>query len=142
MSEKSKPLTVLKSLAGQAVSFPIEIELQRLDGSAVGITFTCQAHGKRSWSKAKQRHIDGLFAQAEAKEGDEDAAKAVARIDDAVDMSITSVAALVMDFVTGWSLTDEFNRANLEELEDRFGGTLDKLIKAYDKAVYQGQLGN
>jgi transcriptional regulator with XRE-family HTH domain len=64
------------------------------------------------------------------------------RLHEAVARAITANASLAMEFVTGWSLTDDFNLANLEDLEDRFGDTLDRLIKAYDKAVYQGQLGN
>lgn len=145
MSEKSKPLVQLKSLAGQAVSFPIELPLQRLDGSTVAIVFTCQAHGKLAWSKAKQRHIDSLMAIAKDKQAeadDNDGAAPPIRVDEAVAQAISANAALVMEFVTGWSLTDDFNLTNLEDLEDRFGSTLEQLIKAYDKAVYQGQLGN
>lgn len=64
------------------------------------------------------------------------------RLEEAIDRAISANAGLVMEFATGWSLTDDFNLKNLEDLEDRFGNTLDQLIKAMDKAVYQGQLGN
>ena len=47
-----------------------------------------------------------------------------------------------MEFVTGWSLTDDFNLANLEDLEDRFGDTSTALIKAYDKVRLPGPVGN
>lgn len=142
MSEKAKQLTQLKSLGGQAVTFPLPIPLQRLDGTTVEVIFTCQSQGKRAWSLAKQRHIDAIVADTDSIKAAADATGQPLRLHEAVARAITANASLAMEFVTGWSLTDDFNLANLEDLEDRFGDTLDRLIKAYDKAVYQGQLGN
>ena len=139
MATKSKALTLLKSLDGQAVTFKIPLELQCLDGSRSKVVFTCKAYGKRAWAKAQQRHIDALRARRDEK--DEEAEDA-ARVDDMVDGAITENAKLVLEFATGWNLSDEFTQENLEELEDRFGGALAQLASAYDKAVYQGQLGN
>jgi hypothetical protein len=147
MATKSKSLTLLKSLDGQAVSFPIELALKRLDGSTVKVTITCEAHGKRAWSKIKQRHIDALLARAKAHQeqqdqADDDSPANVRRLEEAIEEAIVLESRLVQEFATGWSLSDDFTLENLQELEDRFGNALDQLIKAYDKAVYQGQLGN
>lgn len=144
MSEKVKALTELKTLDGQAATFTLPVTLTRLDGSNVKVIFTCQAHGKRSWSKAKQRHIDKILAskKEQQEQVDADGAEVPVRLEEAIDRAISANAGLVMEFATGWSLTDDFNLKNLEDLEDRFGNTLDQLIKAMDKAVYQGQLGN
>lgn len=139
---KSKPLTLLKSLDGQAVTFDVPVELQRLDGSRAKIVFHCQAFGKRAWAQAQQRHMDALRAREEALDADGGDEAAPKRLDEQVDAAIVENAKLVREFATGWSLSDPFTQENLEDLEDRFGGTLAQLAAAYDRAVYQGQLGN
>jgi len=49
---------------------------------------------------------------------------------------------LIMQFAEGWDLEDEFTEANLQALEDEFGGTMVAAVQAYDRAIYQGRLGN
>ena len=59
---KSKPATELKSTNGQAVTFPVTLELDRLDGERVQITFQCKFKGKRAWSKERREYTDALRA--------------------------------------------------------------------------------
>lgn len=53
-----------------------------------------------------------------------------------------SDAALVMEFATGWELEDVFNLASVTELENEYGGAITAILSAYDKAIFQGRLGN
>ncbi|RYF02373.1 MAG: hypothetical protein EOO32_00180 [Comamonadaceae bacterium] len=49
---------------------------------------------------------------------------------------------LVMKFVVGWDLEDQFSDANFQALEDEYGGSAVAAINAYDQAIFQGRLGN
>ena len=103
---KSKPATELKSTNGQAVTFPVTLELDRLDGERVQITFQCKFKGKRAWSKERREYTDALRAAAQAAvaTGDADAeapepqpAPAKRGLDDLVGIGGTIAPALVAD---------------------------------------------
>lgn len=140
----------LKSLAdGQAVTFPLTLQLKRLDGALLELTLTMQAHGKRAWSAIKDKFYADLRADAAARtaaeEGkDADAAELdeTATLASRVGRSIENDARLVLQIAKGWDVDDEFTAEALEELEDRFGGALGEIVTRYDRAIYQGQLGN
>ena len=148
---KSKPATELKSTNGQAVTFPVTLELDRLDGERVQITFQCKFKGKRAWSKERREYTDALRAAAQAAVagGDADAeapepqpAPAKRGLDDLVAEGIERDAALVAKVLAGWSLPEPCNADTLADLEDNFGGALGKFLDKYERAIYAGQLGN
>lgn len=148
----SKPATELQSTSGQAVTFPVTLELERLDGQFVLITFTCKFKGKRAWSKERREYTDALRAAATEAMASavaagavqpEPAAKPVARtLDVMVAEGIDRDAALVAKVVTSWSLPQPCDADGLADLEDNFGGALNKFLDKYERAIYQGQLGN
>ena len=163
MSEKSIQPIKLKTLAkGQAASFPLTIKLQRLDGPQVELKVTFAAHGKRAWSKIKDEFYGRLRAEAAARVAAADTpaidpddladapatAEAITEADDAhtlagrVSKAIANDAKLVLQIAKGWDLEDPFTTESLEDLEDQFGGALTAMVSAYDRAIYQGQLGN
>ena len=148
---KSKPATELKSTNGQAVTFPVTLELDRLDGERVQITFQCKFKGKRAWSKERREYLDALraidaAADAAADVVDESAeARPPQRrrpLDELVAEGIERDAEMVAKVVTGWSLPEECNADSLADLDDNFGGALRKFLDKYERAVYAGQLGN
>lgn len=51
-------------------------------------------------------------------------------------------ADLVLAFAIGWDLEDEFGLDGLVNLEDEFGGAIRAITTSYDKAIFQGLLGN
>lgn len=55
---------------------------------------------------------------------------------------LESDAAMILQFATGWELEDPFTKANLQALEDEFGGALRTILDDYDMAIFQGRLGN
>ena len=153
----------LKTLAkGQAASFPLTIPLQRLDGVPLELTVTFAAHGKRAWSKIKDEFYGRLRAEAAARvtaaetpaitiehlDGTTEAVGAITEADDAhtlagrVSKAIANDVNLVLQIAKGWDLEDPFTTESLEDLEDQFGGALTAMVSAYDRAIYQGQLGN
>jgi hypothetical protein len=149
----SKLATDLQSTNGQAVTFPVVLELERLDGQPVQITFTCKFKGKRAWSKERREYSDQLRAiatealalpgEADAGEANQPAAKpAVRTLDAMVAEGIDRDAALVAKVVTGWSLPQPCDVEALADLEDNFGTALGKFIEKYERAIYQGVLGN
>lgn len=163
MSEKSVQPTKLKTLAkGQAASFPLTILLQRLDGPQVELTVTFAAHGKRAWSKIKDEFYGRLRAEAAARVvaadtpaiAPEDLDSSPVQVEPITDVddpytlaarvgkAIANDAHLVLQIAKGWDLEDPFTAENLENLEDQFGGALTSIVNAYDRAIYQGQLGN
>ena len=150
---KSKPATELKSTNGQAVTFPVTLELDRLDGERVQITFQCKFKGKRAWSKERREYLDSLRAidaeaAADAAKGAEASPPQPGRpltarpLDELVADGIERDAALVAKVVNGWSLPEECNADSLADLDDNFGGALRKLLDKYERAIYQGLLGN
>lgn len=148
---KSKPATELKSTNGQAVTFPVKLELERLDGERVQITFQCKFKGKRAWSKERREYLDALRAIDAAADAAADAVdeSAEARppqrrrpLDELVAEGIERDAEMVAKVVTGWSLPEECNADSLADLDDNFGGALRKFLDKYERAIYQGLLGN
>ena len=144
---KSKPATELKSTNGQAVTFPVKLELDRLDGERVQITFQCKFKGKRAWSKERREYLDALRAiDAAADAVDESAETRPPQrrrpLDELVAEGIERDAEMVAKVVTGWSLPEECNADSLADLDDNFGGALRKFLDKYERAIYQGLLGN
>lgn len=144
---KSVQPTKLKTLAaGQPATFPMPVQLQCLDGTPVELTLTMQVHGKRSWSKLKDAFYEGLRKEAaeriSAAEAGANDAGDTGGLEPRVSRSIANDARLVAQIAKGWDLEDPFTIAALEELEDRFGGALTDIVSRYDRAIYQGQLGN
>lgn len=149
---KSVQPTKLKTLAaGQPASFPMVVQLKRLDGELVELTLTMKAHGKRAWSKIKDAFYDDLrkdaVARIEAADGAATDAAAPGQddtngLEPRVSRSIANDARLVAQIAKGWDLEDAFAVEALEDLEDRFGGALTDIVNQYDRAIYQGQLGN
>lgn len=135
--EKTVPVTSIKSMSGAIPEFPMPVKIKRLDGTETAITFTAKALRKKEWAGLRDDHLN--LAKAAGETGDEPAKFSFAA---AVGESMRKVAELVTNCATGWDLSDEFNAANLEELEDNFGGTLDSFLSAYDAAIFHGRLGN
>ncbi|CAN7521390.1 phage tail assembly chaperone [Acidovorax sp. LjRoot74] len=146
----------LKSLkGGQASEFPLTIPVQRLDGVVMELSITFHAFGKKAWTTIKDEFHEKLRADAAARAaalvapaGDAQAVDAAPaepepiKLAPRVSKGIENDASLVLQIAKGWDLEDEFNAENLQDLEDRFGGALTAIVNAYDKAIYQGQLGN
>lgn len=59
-----------------------------------------------------------------------------------VQLGLEADAGLALKAATDWDLSDEFNAANLQRMEDEFAGSLSQLVHAYDIAIFQGRLGN
>lgn len=143
----SKPVTELKSTNGQAVTFPVKLELERLDGERVQITFQCKFKGKRAWSKERREYLDALRAIDDAADAVDESAEARPPqrrrpLDELVAEGIERDAEMVAKVVTGWSLPEECNADSLADLDDNFGGALRKFLDKYERAIYQGLLGN
>jgi hypothetical protein len=51
-------------------------------------------------------------------------------------------ADYILSAAEGWELADEFNRANVLELVDRFPGAAPAISEAYTRALKEGRLGN
>ncbi|MDA8521978.1 phage tail assembly chaperone [Acidovorax sp. NCPPB 4044] len=169
--EKTVSVTNLKSLGeGQAPTFKLPIVLTKLDGKKVRLTFTCKALRKTEWAALRDERQRAVFESLKESQatsqgdrdpetGEEDAetpetAEAASYLDTAIaniathgmEASIRDAmakdAALVLQFATAWSLTDELSADNLADLEQKFGGSLAKVCADYDRAIVQGRLGN
>ncbi|KQR62659.1 phage tail assembly chaperone [Acidovorax sp. Leaf160] len=157
--EKTVPVTVLTTLGDQVPTFEMPITLKKLDGSDVQFKVTCKALRKTEWAGHRDARQRALFEgmQAANKKAEELTAAggdapsyietAIANIETygaeaGIREGITLDAALILQFAEGWSLTEPLTAKTLELMEDKFGGSLGNIIGAYDKAIYQGRLGN
>lgn len=143
--QTSKPASELKSTSGQAVTFDVPLELTRLDGELVTLTMTCRFKTKREWSKVRRAYADELRALSQSAVADatsEGAAPVLRTIDMLVEEGINRDAALVHQVIAGWSLPQECTVEALADLEDHFSGALNMFLEKYERAVYQGELGN
>jgi hypothetical protein len=59
-----------------------------------------------------------------------------------VNKALKQDAGLVLKFATGWDLEDAFTLEKIGEAENTFGGFIGNALTAYERAVYQGRLGN
>ena len=151
--KKSVAVTMLASLGAQAATFPVHLDLQRLDGEMVRVTVTCKTYGKKAWAKMRREHMEFVQAEEEAAEKAAQAAAAgatadgagkrpIPRVDEILERGMHRDSLLLARIAQSWSLPDECDADGLERLEDEFGGALNKLLEGYERAVYQGQLGN
>lgn len=125
-------------LGNQPPVFPMPVKFKRLDGSEFTITFDVKGMRKTQWAEIK----DGFF-KATAEQGE--AAKESAQKSSLVEIvgkSLHDGGEMILKFATGWDLSDPFNAATLADLEDRFGGSLGRIVEAYDAAAFHGRLGN
>lgn len=154
---KSIPVTRLVRLGTQAPTFDLPVDVTKLDGGQAKLVLVCKAMRKTEWAQTR----DTLHAKAlealRAPVVDEPAADdgvvvdavgaALANLlkqgqDAKVREGLTRDAEAVLEFATGWDLEDDFNAVSLMALEDEFGGSLSRILTAYDLAIYQGRLGN
>lgn len=165
-------VTIIKRLGGQAPSFELPVTFGAKDGGTLQLTLTCKALKKTEWAAAKDKRqrelLENLYkadpALQEAVEAPKGKKATKAKTDEAeaektplqtaletlekrgmsaaVREGMGHDAALVMEFATGWELEDVFNLASITELENEYGGAINAIVSAYDKAVFQGRLGN
>lgn len=172
MSEKKTvAVTILQRLGSQVPEFDLSVTISKLDGTPVQLRFRCKALKKTDWAKVKDDHQrEAIKAMSEMQVPDEqDAPKAKGKkvadkpkIDEqpagleaeieailvergylaTVNKGLRGDAAAVVKFAIGWELEDAFNVQNVAALEDEFGGALRATLEAYDRAIFQGRLGN
>jgi hypothetical protein len=145
MSEKKvtelRP-TRLNNLLGQAATFPLDVEITKLDGSTALVNIIFKAHGKRAWSAIKDAH-DNLIPTVDADTPVlEDAPAKRLTLADITDKGIRTDVAMILKIASGWDLEEPFDVESLVNMEDTFGGSSRAIVTAYDRAIYQGQLGN
>lgn len=134
--EKSVPVSSIKSMAGAVPEFALPITIKRLDGTEFTLEFRAKAMGKKAWAALRDARLNA--EPVETAEGEAPKFSFVR----AVEEDMRKGAEMVVNCANGWDLTDEFTVANVEELEDSFGGTLAAFLSAYDAAIFQGRLGN
>lgn len=148
---KTKPAVQLV-LGSQAIAFPLKITVSKLDGTEAVFTLTCKALRKTQWAQARDEYhasvLQGIKATVAtaAATADADTDEATPALGDKLHTMVTrglqTDADLVLQFATAWDLADDLTAANLQALEDEFGGTLRQIINAFETAIYQGRLGN
>lgn len=146
-AKKSVAVTMLASLGAQAATFPVHLDLQKLDGEMVRVTVTCKTYGKRAWAKMRREHMEFVQAEEEAAEKAAQAAadgtkRTIPRLDEILERGMHRDSVLLARVAHSWTLPEECDAEGLAQLEDEFGGALNKLMDAYERAIYQGQLGN
>jgi hypothetical protein len=147
--DKTKPAVQL-ILGSQAIQFPLPITVKKLDGSEAVVTFTCKAMRKTAWAKARDQHQQAMLRNAAdtvqvARPTEPDALAdyvGAHGVHSVVARGLKTDADLVLQFACGWDLSDPLTADSLSLLEDEFGGTLGRLLAAYEAAIYQGRLGN
>lgn len=136
----SNKLKLVSKLEG---TFPVEITVTDLNGEEFAITFDGIARTQKVWSKER----DAMIAEAREKIKAETAKpKKKAKTEDAEvdDISIAAIAEdrlnseakLAFKIASGWSLEEPFDIENVEELEDRFPGSIYALHEEYSKSIY------
>jgi hypothetical protein len=147
---KSIPAFVLKSLADLPPSFDMPVQIPILGKSGVTITLTCNALGKLEWAavrdadnaEAERRREERIQAVVHQTLDAPASTPVIARAVDAVADELNRRVSMVLQFATGWDLSDPLNAETLLVLENKGGGSLAACINAYETAIYQGRLGN
>lgn len=146
MSDKQKtiPSVVLDILADDDEAFAMPVEIPRRDKDPVTVTFTCRAMGKKAWAKLRDEANEAARVRSEARieEIKKQGVGAVIHVSEIVQDGMTEDAKIILKLATGWDLAHEFNAANLERLENKFGGSMRAVVEAYEIAIYQSRLGN
>lgn len=147
--KKSIPAFVLKSIDDIAPEFDLPAQVPLRKGGTTTITLQCLALGKVEWAEVRDRENDAAEERREQRVQtavqatmDDQAARPKVRIADVARDEMEHQATLVMEFATGWDLSDPLTKESLLRLENKSGGTLAAIINAYELAIYQGRLGN
>lgn len=145
---KTKPAVKLV-LGSQAPTFPMTVEIPRLDGTKAAIVFTCKAMRKTELAKAKDQLQQASFqAATERAESRPDAAQDLHKYFEThgtatvVQQGLEADSNFILSFATGWDVADPLNAENLQLLEDECGGSFRRIVEAYDAAIFHGRLGN
>ena len=138
---KSVPVASIKSLAGEAATFPLTVKIKHLNGNETEFTLTAKAMRKSEWAALRDEQINIARSVAESVT---DAASEPAKFSwaSAVGDDMRKFADLITKCATGWDFEEAFNQDSLIELEDMFGGTLANVLQSYDAAIFHGRLGN
>lgn len=166
---KTVPVTKLKRLGSQPPEFTLPASVRKLNGATVQINLQCKALRKTEWADARDARqratLEALIPETEQSDTTADAipdvtadAPEAAPAKTGIDAALESIVKkgyaanvrnglrddvdLVLVFAIGWDLEDEFSGDTLMDLEDEFGGALREILNSYDKAIFQGRLGN
>lgn len=141
--QKTVAVAVLKSIGDISPTFEMPVGVRVRTGAELTINLQCQALGKLEWAEIRDKANDEARARSEKRieAASEEDAKSV-RIVDVVRETMAAEAALVLEFATGWDLSDEFSAESLKRLENKCGGAIGAMISKYELAVYQGRVGN
>lgn len=122
-------------MGSESPTFIMPVTIKRLGVADAVVNFNVKALRKSEWSALR----DANMVKVEDKE-DGDHAKFT--FTSAIGEYVKKAASMVAQVATGWDLEDEFTIANLEDMEDRYGGSMDSFLGAYDAAIFHGRLGN
>ncbi len=136
--DKTIPAASLSMLeSAPDFDLPVTIDVR---GKQHKITFHCKTHSKLEWAEIRDTGIDETLARGKERAEKTDGERK--RLVEVVREGMSADAALVLQFATGWDLSDTLNADALTKLENMSGGALGSIVSAYEMAIYQGRLGN
>ncbi|MFT3815438.1 MAG: phage tail assembly chaperone [Acidovorax sp.] len=149
--QKSIPAASIQLLGAQPAEFDLPITLEKLDGETLEFAIRAKTMRKSQWAAIRDERQRAILQSVKTPD-DEDTAtpfidKALALLDTRGEAAMSKEAAArdaaaVLHFAVSWPAEQPLNAGTLIDLEDELPGSLETIIAAYNRAIYQGRLGN
>ena len=129
------------NLGKAPVNFKRAVLIDMFDGSQDSIEMTFKYRSRTEYAKLMD---DVIFAAKNKNIVSDD--KTAADKQDTFLSLLSEQDELSVDYVLqiaeGWDLSNEFNKATLKEIKNKFPGAIEAIIEAYRVSILEGRLKN
>lgn len=125
------------TLNQRPADFKRKVEIPMLDGGEVAeVEFHFKYRTRTEHAKLIDEHAELVKKKADIRQdGDFSFERFVGQ-------SLEDDADMIVQMATGWDLDDAFNKENVVELLNKYGGSGQNITAAYRSAIVEGRLGN
>lgn len=122
-------------LGSRPKSFKRVIKFALLEGGEGAIECTFKYRTRKEFGE----FIDRMMEASGAKAKPEDDKFSMAEL---MERTAGQNAQYIMDVLDGWSLDEELNLHNVQQLSDEYPAATNSIMEAYRAAIIEGRLGN
>ena len=126
------------SLASAPKTFKRTVSIPLLDGSDADIEITYKYKTRSDYAKLLDDVVKSEKPKDKQKEGEEVTESAV----DIFKRLGAGTVDYLMKIIESWDLDDEFNKANIADLIDKFPSAANKISETYRIAILEGATKN
>lgn len=122
-------------LGSRPKSFKRVVKFPMIEGGEGAIECTFKYRTRKEFGEFIDRMMEASGAKAKAEDDKFSMAELMER-------TAGQNAQYIMDVLDGWSLDEELNLHNVQQLSDEYPAATNSIMEAYRAAIVEGRLGN